>query len=143
MIEQTDFKFPYDPDEELRNLLGQEYDDRFADPRSEHRIWTDVYRDVSTHGIDYPDFIGEIRRLMDEIREEYPYMNLKDEDFTLSTDVGWCYEDSYGKISIHAEVVEREDQWKGRLYDLRASKEREIEQLKIMSEKLGYKIEKI
>ena len=143
MNKRTDFKLPYDPDKELKRLLKQDIDDRDTDPRSDHRIWTTAIRRVSMCGFDYSDFIKGIREEMDEIRTEYPHMDLSDDDFSLSTDVGWCYEDSFGEVSIQAEVVEREDQWKGRLCDLRASKEREIEQLKIMSERLGYKIEKI
>ena len=142
MSEQTDFKFPYDPDKELKRLLRQSYDNRDYDNRSDHRIWTAASRTVSMHAFSYPDFIKGIRDLMDEIRAEYPYMSLKDEDFSLSTEVSWCYEDSYGEISIQAEVIENEDQWRGRLYQIGENNERELEQLKRLSDKLGYKIEK-
>lgn len=94
------------------------------------------------YGFIYSDFIKGVKEEMDGIRAEYPHMNLSDDDFTLSTDVGWCYEDSFGELSIQAEVIEREDQWIGRLRNNTASERRELEQLKILSDKLGYKIEK-
>lgn len=143
MIEQTDFKFPYDPDEEMKRLLKQDIDDRDTDPRSDHRIWTTAVRTISMHGFDYSEFIKGIRDEMNGIRAEYPHMDLSDDDFRLSTDVGWCYEDSFGEVSIQAEVIEREDQWFGRLRDNMENKMREFSQLKALSEKLGYKIEKI
>jgi hypothetical protein len=95
------------------------------------------------HGFDYSEFIEGIREEMNGIRAEYPHMDLSDDDFRLSTDVGWYYEDSFGEISIHADVVEREDQWIGRLRNNTENEKRELEQLKMLSDKLGYKIEKI
>jgi len=142
MNEQTDFKLPYDPDEELKRLLKQDIDDRDTDPKSDHRIWTTTHRTVSMCGFDYSEFIEGIREEMDGIRAEYPHMNLNDDDFRLSTDVGWCYEDSFGELSIQADVVEREDQWIGRLRNNTENEKRELEQLKMLSDKLGYKIEK-
>lgn len=142
MNEQTDFKLPYDPDEELKRLLKQDIDDRDTDQRSDHRIWTVAIRSISMHGFDYSEFIEGIRKEMDDIRAEYPHMSLNDDDFRLSTEVGWCYEDSFGEISIQAEVVEREDQWIGRLRNNMENERRELEQLKRLSDRLGYKIEK-
>ena len=142
MNEQTDFKLPYDPDKELKRLLKQDIDDRDTDPMSDHRIWTTTYRTVSIHGFDYSDFIKGIKDEMDNIRAEYPHMNLNDDDFRLSTEVGWYYEDSIGELSIQADVIEREDQWIGRLRNNMENKRRELEQLKMLSDKLGYKIEK-
>lgn len=101
--------------------------DRNYDLNSKDKIWLTGSKEIGFHGETLSSMMSTIKEIMDEAIKEHPQLTYK--DFGISTEVGYCYEDNFGQLSIDYEWLETDEEYKSRMKRLDNEKEYEREKI--------------
>lgn len=94
---------------------------------SKNKIWLSESKKIGFRGETLSNMLSRIKEIMDEAIKEHPQLTYK--DFGISCEVGHCYEDEFGQLSIAYEWLESDEEYELRMKRLDNEKEYEREKI--------------
>lgn len=101
--------------------------DRNYNFNSKNKIWLSESKKIGFRGETLSSMLSCIKEIMDEAIKEHPQLTYK--DFGISAEVGYCYEDEFGQLSIAYEWLESDKEYESRMKRLDNEKEYEREKI--------------